>query len=56
VVPAASTLVLETPGGAGIGLPADREAAELTADLESGFVSERAAAESYGSSTEGKES
>jgi N-methylhydantoinase B len=56
VVPAASILVLETPGGAGIGLPADREAAELTADLESGFVSERAAAESYGSSTEGKES
>ena len=47
-VPAGTTLVLETPGGGGMGDPVSRDPAAVRADLESGLVSEAAAKESYG--------
>ncbi len=47
-VPAGTTLVLETPGGGGMGNPVSRDPAAVRADLESGLVSEAAAKESYG--------
>ena len=47
-VPAGTTLVMETPGGGGMGDPASRDPAALRADLEAELVSEAAARESYG--------
>ncbi len=47
-VPAGAILVLETPGGGGIGDPTSRDPAAVRADLEAGLVSEAAARESYG--------
>ena len=47
-VPAGAILVLETPGGGGIGDPKSRDPAAVRADLEAGLVSEAAARESYG--------
>ena len=40
IVPAGSTLVLETPGGGGFGDPSERNEADIKGDLEDGFVSE----------------
>ena len=47
-VPAGAILVLETPGGGGIGNPESRDPEAVRADLEAGLVSEAAARESYG--------
>ena len=47
-VPAGAILVLETPGGGGIGNPEFRDSSAVRADLEAGLVSEAAARESYG--------
>jgi N-methylhydantoinase B len=48
VVPAGATLILETPGGGGIGDPRSRDRASVRADLAAGLVSEDAAATIYG--------
>ena len=42
LVPAGATLVLETPGGGGIGDPGTRDAQAVAADLEAGLVSSNA--------------
>ena len=48
VVPPGGRLVLETPGGGGLGDPAERDAAEIRDDVLNGYVSEKAAGEVYG--------
>ncbi|HEY5644922.1 MAG TPA: hydantoinase B/oxoprolinase family protein [Pseudomonadales bacterium] len=48
VVPAGAVLVLETPGGAGIGAPSERPRELVAADLASGLISEPAARAVYG--------
>jgi N-methylhydantoinase B len=47
-VPAGATLVLETPGGGGIGPAGERDPEALAADLAGGLVSPEAAADGYG--------
>ena len=47
-VPAGATLVMETPGGGGIGDPGSRDPSAVRADLEAGLVSEAAARDAYG--------
>jgi N-methylhydantoinase B len=44
LVPAGEVLVVETPGGAGLGDPADRDPALIARDLKAGLVSHAAAA------------
>lgn len=48
VVPAGERLVMQTPGGGGIGAPARREPARLAADVRNGLVSAAAAHARYG--------
>ena len=48
VVPAGGTLVMETPGGAGIGSPARRDGELIRADLEADLISRDAARADYG--------
>jgi len=48
VVPAGATLVMETPGGGGLGAVDQRDPARVKEDLESGFVSPQAARDIYG--------
>lgn len=48
VVPPGGRLVLETPGGGGLGDPAEREPARVRDDVLNGFVSEKAARDVYG--------
>ena len=50
VVPPGGRLVLETPGGGGLGDPAERDAAKVRDDVLNGYVSENAAREVYGDS------
>lgn len=47
-VPAGETLILELPGGGGLGPPRKRSAADLARDVRDGIVSEPAAGEVYG--------
>jgi N-methylhydantoinase B len=47
-VPAGGVLVMETPGGGGIGDVAGRDPAQVHADLEAGLISEQAARDHYG--------
>ncbi|MFN3961239.1 MAG: hydantoinase B/oxoprolinase family protein [Parvularculaceae bacterium] len=47
MIPAGSRLIVETPGGGGIGDPADRDRALLADDVKRGFVSADAAARLY---------
>jgi N-methylhydantoinase B len=47
-IPAGDGLVLEMPGGGGLGDPAKRDAASVTIDVRDGFVSAEAAREAYG--------
>lgn len=47
IVPAGSTLVLETPGGGGRGMPKDRDAGKKRSDVESGLVSVEASLQLY---------
>lgn len=48
VVPSGGRLVLETPGGGGLGDPARRDPAKVRDDVLNGYVSERAARKVYG--------
>jgi N-methylhydantoinase B len=41
-------LVLETPGGGGLGDPAERDPAQVCDDVLNGYISESAAREVYG--------
>jgi len=50
VVPPGARLVLETPGGGGLGNPAERDPAEVANDVLNGYVSEDAAEKVYGGS------
>ncbi|MDA0662848.1 MAG: hydantoinase B/oxoprolinase family protein [Proteobacteria bacterium] len=47
-IPAGDTFIVETPGGAGIGDPAQRDMAEVADDLRDGVVSAEAAQRDYG--------
>jgi len=47
-IPAGDTFIVETPGGAGIGNPAQRDMAEVADDLRDGVVSANAAQRDYG--------
>jgi N-methylhydantoinase B len=47
-IPAGERLVLETPGGAGYGVPRDRDPVELQRDVKFGLVSSQAAISEYG--------
>jgi N-methylhydantoinase B len=53
VVPAGTRLIMETPGGGGIGDAARRDPARVRADLEAGLVSPEAAREIYGLEDDG---
>ena len=46
-VPAGAMLVMETPGGGGMGAVADRDPALVHADLQAGLISEQAARDQY---------
>jgi N-methylhydantoinase B len=48
VVPAGATLVMETPGGAGVGAVAQRDPSRVKEDVEAGLVSAEAARDVYG--------
>ena len=48
VIPAGATLVMETPGGGGIGEVAQRDPARVREDLEAGLISPHAAEAIYG--------
>ncbi len=54
LVPAGEVLVVETPGGAGLGDPAGRDPVQLARDLQAGLVTPQAAHRQYGT-TEDKE-
>jgi N-methylhydantoinase B len=47
-IPRGDRLVLEIPGGAGLGDPGERDAARIRSDLEEGLVSAEAALRDYG--------
>jgi N-methylhydantoinase B len=47
-IPAGATLVMETPGGGGMGDVARRDPERVRADLEAGLISEQAARDRYG--------
>jgi len=47
-VPAGDRLVIELPGGGGVGDPAHRERSRVDADVVAGLVTERGAARDYG--------
>jgi len=53
VIPAGETLVIRTPGGAGMGSPRKRARSRIAADLRSGLVSSESAAEIFGFENEG---
>ena len=50
VVPPAGRLVLETPGGGGLGDALERDPAEVREDVLNEYVSEQAAGKVYGGS------
>ena len=45
---AGETLIFETPGGAGFGLPEERSREDIRRDLREGLISPKAARETYG--------
>jgi N-methylhydantoinase B len=47
VISAGARLIVETPGGGGLGSPADRDRAMLARDVRAGFVSDAAAQSAY---------
>lgn len=47
IIPAGARLIVETPGGGGIGAPADRDPELLARDVRAGFVSDAAAQSTY---------
>lgn len=48
LIPVGETLIIHTPGGAGIGAPKERPLEKVRADLRAGAISERAAVTIYG--------
>ncbi len=52
VIPAGATLIMETPGGAGIGSPHDRDPERVDADLREGVISTDVAKSIYGHKSE----
>ena len=48
---AGETLVFETPGGGGFGLPQDRDRGDVQRDLDEGLISRAAARDIYGMDT-----
>ena len=48
LVPAGEVLVVQTPGGAGLGDPAGRDPARVARDLQAGFITADAARTQYG--------
>ncbi|WP_170756037.1 hydantoinase B/oxoprolinase family protein [Ruegeria lacuscaerulensis] len=50
-IQAGQTLVFETPGGGGFGLPQDRSRTEVLRDLEAGLITEQSARDVYGVET-----
>jgi N-methylhydantoinase B len=50
-VPAGDRLIVELPGGGGLGDPAKRAPERLRADVEAGLVTPEGAARDYGRST-----
>ncbi|MCZ6886929.1 MAG: hydantoinase B/oxoprolinase family protein [Gammaproteobacteria bacterium] len=52
LVPAGATLIMETPGGGGIGAPSERDDALVRGDVEAGLVSRAQAKALYGVGTE----
>ncbi len=48
MVPAGDRLVVNTPGGGGLGDPSARDAAAIARDLDAGLVSDDASREAYG--------
>ena len=54
-IPPGERLVIMTPGGGGVGEPQQRDPASVSADLEAGLVSPKAAQEIYGVSAEAAE-
>ncbi|WP_338549708.1 hydantoinase B/oxoprolinase family protein [Roseovarius phycicola] len=48
LVPAGVPMILETPGGGGIGQPEDRASEHIARDLEEGLISPKAARDVYG--------
>ena len=46
-IPAGATLIMETPGGAGIGSPVDRDPALVNTDLRDGMISDSTAMSIY---------
>ena len=53
-IPAGARLVVQTPGGGGIGDPADRERGAVARDLSDGLISEKAAEKIYQHNTRGR--
>ncbi|MCY4130932.1 MAG: hydantoinase B/oxoprolinase family protein [Gammaproteobacteria bacterium] len=51
-IPAGATLIMETPGGAGIGSPVDRDPALVDSDLREGVISANVAESIYGRKSE----
>ncbi|MCY3883330.1 MAG: hydantoinase B/oxoprolinase family protein [Gammaproteobacteria bacterium] len=51
IVPAGSTLVMETPGGGGRGIPSERDSRELMKDVDAGLVSAEASVQFYRAKT-----
>ncbi|MFV0298647.1 MAG: hydantoinase B/oxoprolinase family protein [Hyphomicrobiaceae bacterium] len=47
-VPAGGTVIIRSPGGGGTGDPRQRDRAAVNADLENGYITEKAAREIYG--------
>ena len=47
-IPAGDSVVLEMPGGGGLGEPAGRDPGNLAVDVRDGFVSAEAARSAYG--------
>jgi N-methylhydantoinase B len=48
IIPAGDRLLVEMPGGGGLGNPAERPPEMVADDLKNGFISERCAREVYG--------
>jgi N-methylhydantoinase B len=55
VIPAGDRVILEMPGGGGIGDPRERDPESVKSDVRLGYVSPEAAAHEYGPADSGKE-
>ena len=53
-IPAGERLILQTPGGGGIGDPVDRDRDAVARDLSDGLITEEAAKKTYQHDTNGR--